>query len=139
MARSGPENSERLTVYLAARTARRGELAEAAGALSAHGVEVVSSWLDDEGAGTVRSDQGAAAVAARNLSDVRRCDVFVAFTEGEAAPSGRGGRHVELGVALACGKRVLLVGPAEHVFHRLPTVEHHDDLDSVLRALDCGP
>lgn len=134
MAEAGNKHVGRRAVYLAGRTARRGELADAAAALGAGGIEVVSSWLDDAKAGSTRTDGDAAAAAARNLRDVERCDVFVALTDGDGS-FGRGGRHVELGLALALGKRVLVAGPPEHVFHRIAAVERHDDLSAVIEAL----
>lgn len=42
-----------------------------------------------------------------------------------AGRASRGGRHVEFGMALALGKRVIVVGPRENVFHLLPEVEVH--------------
>ncbi len=134
MAEAGSKYAWRRTVYLAGRTARRRELANAAAALRAGGIEVVSSWLDDARAGSARSDDDAASAASRNLRDVERCDVLVAISEGEGSV-GQGGRHVELGVALALGKRVLLAGPPEHVFHRIAAVERHADLNAAIEAL----
>jgi nucleoside 2-deoxyribosyltransferase len=60
----------------------------------------------------------AAAAAATDLQELSAADAFVAITEGADAPKfGRGGRQVEFGAALALGKRMLVIGPVEHVFH----------------------
>jgi nucleoside 2-deoxyribosyltransferase len=134
MAETRSKNTGGHSVYLAGRTARRRELADAAVALGAGGIKVVSSWLGDVKAGSARSDDDAATAAARNLRDVEHCDIFVAVTDG-AGSFGRGGRHVELGVALALGKRVLVAGPPEHVFHRIADIERHDDLSAAIEAL----
>jgi hypothetical protein len=40
--------------------------------------------------------------------------------------SGRGGRHVEFGAAVATGKRLIVVGHRENLFHHLPGVEFFD-------------
>ena len=40
--------------------------------------------------------------------------------------STRGGRHAEFGIALALGKRVIVIGPRENVFHALPAVERYE-------------
>jgi hypothetical protein len=61
-----------------------------------------------------------------DFDDVREADVCIAFTEPADGPQGRGGRHTELGIALALGQRVIIVGPREHVFHCLPDVERYE-------------
>ena len=53
-------------------------------------------------------------------------------TAGKAA---RGGRHVEFGMGWAWGKRLIVVGPRENVFHLLPTVEQFDSWPDALAAL----
>lgn len=136
MANPDSQYGEPLSVYLAARSARRLELQNVAEALTTDGFYVVSSWLADNEAGTARSQSASAGAASRNLEDLGRCDIFVAFSERpESSLQGRGGRQVELGFALALGKRVLLVGPPEHVFHHLLAVERHNDWQSARRAL----
>jgi hypothetical protein len=46
-------------------------------------------------------------------------DAVIIFTEIPNATPATGGRHVEFGLALAQGKRVIVVGPRENVFHYL--------------------
>ena len=58
--------------------------------------------------------------AAVDYEDVAAAHVLIAFTSRPADGPSRGGRHVELGLALGMGKRVIIVGPFENVFHRLP-------------------
>ena len=53
--------------------------------------------------------------------DVLAADALVCFTE-PPGDGGSGGRHVELGMALALGRRVIVVGRREHIFHHLPEV-----------------
>jgi hypothetical protein len=63
--------------------------------------------------------------ATMDLEDLELAGVLVAFTEAPRAMvehGGRGGRHVELGYALSRGKKILLVGPRENVFHYLPGI-----------------
>jgi hypothetical protein len=48
--------------------------------------------------------------------------VFLSMGNGSA---GRGGRHVEFGYALAQGKRCIVIGPRENVFHAYPGVLHY--------------
>lgn len=102
----------------------------------AAGISVVSSWLWAE---PVELDDPAAASAEarRDLDDLRKAQVFISFTEApEASARGRGGRHLELGVALALGQRVVLIGSRpEHVFHCLSELERHPDWASARAAV----
>ena len=46
-------------------------------------------------------------------------DAVIVFTEMPNSVLATGGSHVEFGLALAQGKRVIVVGPRENVFHYL--------------------
>lgn len=67
--------------------------------------------------------------------DVLSCDLLIAFTEVPRSGHSRGGRHVELGIALGTMKQVWIVGPRENVFCWLPEVKHHEDFASLLADL----
>jgi nucleoside 2-deoxyribosyltransferase len=116
-------------IYLASRFARRDELRAVAAELVGLGAEVVSRWLLDAAPLTcvdLRPGGRGEAVAAQDIADLRRATILVAFTEPALAPQGRGGRHVELGIAIGRGIRVIGVGPREHVFHCTKNVEWFD-------------
>lgn len=135
--------------YLAARYSRREELLGVRDVIHALGSRVTSRWLDgnhqlaDDGTpigndgealverGSVDEDSRAAMLrtkfATDDFEDVRWADTVVAFTEEPRTTNGRGGRHVELGLALAWNKRVIIVGPRENVFCWMPQVEHFKD------------
>lgn len=91
-------------------------------------VQVVSSWhaspSDEElaaaGTTTTHLPPAAQEIALRADQDIRRCDIFVVFTTGHYA---RGGRHFETGLAYGLRKRIIVVGPEEHAFHSLPSVD----------------
>jgi nucleoside 2-deoxyribosyltransferase len=121
-------------VFLSARYSRAEELREYRSQLRAREVEVTSTWL--EGPRDL-SDAARPRIAQVCFDDIDRAQVVIAFAEESRTPS-RGGRHVELGYALARGKRVLLVGPREHVFAHHPAVEHLEafDVEEVLRLLN---
>lgn len=120
-------------VYLAARYSRRAELATYAEELRASGHEVVSRWLDgSHEADELERDYASAGYtidalgfATEDVEDVLCADLVVSFTEPHGEGGGRGGRHVEFGLAL--GRRVfdrdpptlVLIGPRENVFHAL--------------------
>ncbi len=93
------------------------------------GFEVTSRWLFEDAAipgGVLVADGRAAQIACMDFADVHSADVCIAFTEPPDSPQGRGGRHTELGIALALGQRVMIVGPREHVFHCLPALECYE-------------
>ena len=134
-----------MRIYLAARYSRRLELCGYAEELRAAGHAVECRWLlgnhQHEGAADVERATKSVPLAGRPFAeddwkDVLASDALIAFSEEPRSSASRGGRHVEFGLALAWGMRVVLVGPRENVFHTLPQVEHfwHWGPD-VIRAL----
>lgn len=53
--------------------------------------------------------------------------------------TSRGERHVEFGIALASGKKCVVIGPAENVFYCLEGVERFDTWNEALRFLIAMP
>jgi len=125
-----------LAVYLSASTARLIELRGYARDLTAEGFKVVSSWLWAAG-------RPAGDAALRDLEDLRGADALLAVTSPRGASlQGRGGRHVELGVAIERGLAVVVLGESEHIFHGLPGLYAARDWPSalaLLRSLRDGP
>lgn len=116
-----------MKVYLASRYSRREELLGYAAELAEHGIEVTARWIQGlhevppEGM-EVDSPEHHQWCAEDDIADVEAADLLVAFTEpeGSIAGRGRGGRHVELGYAIAKGKHVIVCGHRENVFCHLP-------------------
>jgi hypothetical protein len=73
-------------------------------------------------------------LAVIDQEDVLAADTLVCFAE-TPGEGGNGGRHVELGMALALGKQVIVVGRREHIFHRLPEVTVVESWPEALRLL----
>ncbi len=125
----------RTRVYLSATSSQRRDVESAAQELRAIGLIVCSSWHCNGPLGRLVPDEAQTRGTA-DLCELRTADMLVAFS---ALPStehpGRGGRHVELGFALALGLETYLVGPAEHVFHYVPEVRHVVDLAELLGLL----
>jgi hypothetical protein len=128
-------------IYLAARYGRREELCRYRDELRAEGHDVQARWLNGKhqisDAGVPLGAHGEAAVegtsaehallrakfARDDWEDVTGADVVISFTEAPRTAASRGGRHVEYGIALARGARVIVVGHRENIFHWLPQVE----------------
>lgn len=98
--------------------------------LRAEGIEVVSAWPDMAMASvdgfTGVDAQRRALEAMLCLQQIAQTNLVAVFSDVPHAPDPRGGKHVEMGAALALGKRVLLCGPPEHIFHELADVERYD-------------
>ncbi len=130
-------------VYLAGRYDRRLELCGYAEELRAVGHTVVSRWLDGcheippTGITDKQSLEMARIFAIDDISDLAKADTFVFFSELPNTTSVRGGRFVELGMAIATRKRCIVVGRHENIFSALPQVELYPDWDVARRVL-CG-
>lgn len=131
-----------MKAYLASNYSRRLELLIYGQALSAHGIEVTSTWTDGHhevrpNIDTTGTGDEQATWAREDLDDLRRSDSLILFT-GAPGPRMRGGCHTEFGVALGLGHRLFVVGPRANVFHHLPEVSHFDTwLDCLEYLLEC--
>jgi hypothetical protein len=123
-----------MDIYLSARFDRRAEIANYAPILLRHGFGIASSWLWDPQEPTW--DGAVRAAAEVDLNELDHADVLIAFTEAPNPIGGNtGGRHVELGYALAKGKRIIVVGPRENVFHHLPGIYCCESLSAAIGLL----
>ncbi len=105
-----------------------------------HGIS--SRWLSgahdfavDSAGQKIRAGGEEARWAAEDMEDVCRAEVLLVFSPKNHFCTGRGGRHVEVGLALGLGKRILLVGERENVFHHLPQIEQYDSFNAARAAL----
>lgn len=122
-------------VYFAARYGRRDELNRYRQQLLDAGIEVTSHWLtvDPPAAVDQLTDSHWRVLAETDTEDIRRADALVAFSE--VSRGGGGGRHVELGIAIALEKLVVVVGTPEHLFHQLSWVRIESSWDAALTTL----
>lgn len=129
-----------MKIYLAARYSRHPEMRGVRDVLTAMGHEITSRWIDMHGgkypasftAETLNSDPTYCGLLGQHdVEDVTAADTVISFT-GEG---GKGGRHVEFGIAVGLGKRLIIVGQREHIFHTLPEVEHFPSWRSLVIAL----
>lgn len=102
-------------IYIAASYPRKAEALDVAAKMKAMGYCVVSSWLyENEGYHGEDIDVRMRASARRDLQEIQECDMLVSLVGDDQT---HGGRHSELGVALALGKIVIIIGAREQVFH----------------------
>lgn len=128
--------------YIAARFSRRPEANALANKLQALGHTITSRWVRPEvdhvmptGLSAQAEDAERCRFATEDCDDVIACDCMVSLME-EPRSNGRGGRHVEFGMALGLGKKLVIIGPRETVFHHLPNVSAYATADDYLRAVE---
>lgn len=132
-----------MRIYLAARYSRHPEMQRVADDLARIGFEVTSRWIlgghqiDDAGLSTEAKAAERERFAREDFEDLAGADCCISFTEVPRSTNSRGGRHVEHGIALGMGKRVLVAGPRENVFHCLPAVEWYPDWANAFASLAC--
>jgi len=133
-----------MKIYLAARFGRRDELLGYQASLEIHGHRVTSRWLtqhqqlDLHHPAARYDDDQRQLFALQDYEDVLAAHALVAFTEprdGDSPGGKRGGRHVELGLALALHKEIYVVGHRENVFCWLPQVTFFETFHQLLEAL----
>jgi len=128
-------------IYLASRYSRFPEMRGYRSELEKAGFEVTSRWIngnhqiDDAGLSIQAKEAERLRFAQEDYDDLRAADVVISFTEAPRSSNSRGGRHVEHGMAVALGKRVIVVGHRENVFHCLPQVEFFPTWDEARGAL----
>lgn len=121
------------SIYLASKFRRYEEMVGYADELRGLGYEVTSRWITAHaGPDLDLDDPRFPQFALDDIEDVRAADTLISFTAGGG---GRGGRHTEFGMGIALGKRLIIVGPREHVFHTLPQVERVDTWEQAKQRL----
>lgn len=110
-----------MKVYIAAPYPVRDRAATMMRVLELRGVEVTSRWLK---APDTMCDEH----ARKDLEDVAAADVLLALNPEGWEDKGTGGRHVELGYAIALGKPILLVGERTNIFHYLSSIVQVDEI-----------
>lgn len=123
------------SVYIAAPIEKRDYALRIMRILQIRNITVTSSWINHP---QQLSHEG----AMTDLQDLRNADLLVALNPEGWEKHGTGGRHVELGYALALGKPVLLVGERSNMFHRLhhiKVVDEGEDISKHVQKLLAAP
>lgn len=130
-----------MKIYLASRYSRFQEMQVYRNDLSLVGHDVTSRWINgnhqisDDGLSAQAAEAERIRFAQEDRSDLMAADCVISFTEIPRETKTRGGRHVEFGIALALGKRTIVVGHRENVFHCLPEVEFFPEWAGALSAV----
>ena len=104
-----------MNVYIAAPWECRHDAARYARVFRIAGYAVTSEWW--------RSTETSDAQARADLAAIDAADLVVVLNPPQYAAHGTGGRHVELGYAIAKGKRILVLGDRSNLFHWLADLE----------------
>lgn len=127
-----------MKIYLAGRFEDQFLLREASYMLIMLTHEIASTWLwsDDP----YETEKEKALIALKDYRDIQACDTLVLYSHlCEPLPT-RQAHSTELGLALAMGKRVIIVGvKTENVFHHLPSIEYCPAWGDLMKLLqsDC--
>ena len=131
-----------MKLYLAAQYSWKDQIKGYAKELEAAGYEITSTWLHErKGASTELtqlSNRFLREHAAIDLRDIEAADAVVFFSVGPTELTKRGGRHVEFGLAYALGKKIVVCGPKENIFHYLDDVIHFNNFEDLLKAVKEG-
>lgn len=92
------------------------------------GVYVTARWL-------LETEENSARSAQLCLDDVDDAAIVLAISPEAWANRGTGGRHVELGYAIARGKRVIVIGHRTNVFHYHAEIEVADTVDQAVALI----
>ena len=128
-------------VYLAARYSRHPEMQEYAKRLEGIGHTVTSRWIHGnhqipEGTAEGERYQESVRFAVEDYNDVVDADYLVIFTDPPRTTT-RGGKHVEVGIALGSGMPVYMVGTEiENIFYYLPCITRFPTFDDLLAFLE---
>ena len=127
-----------MKIYLASMLADKPRMKEIAAMLEKQGNRIVSRWIYSPGVTYSENPGELQYWAERDLLDVADCNLFVAFSDETIHGKGKGGRHTELGIAKALGKKIVGVGEPAQVFHYLPEIVWVADVGAMLQYTeDC--
>lgn len=121
-----------MNVYLSASFSRRKEMNNKAEELRSRGYNVTARWLAESKSKTEVKSKSISAM--RDIDDVLAADLMIIFTES-SKEYWSGGRHTELGLALATLKEIIAIGgllDEENVFYYYPGIVHYETWEDFL-------
>jgi hypothetical protein len=125
-----------MKIYLAANYSRHPEMREYRKILESRGFKVTSRWINGEHEVLEgQSHEMNVRFAQDDWDDLEASNLVIWFSSEGKENRGRGGRHVEFGLALAWGIQIFVVGRKENVFHWLSKVKHFENLEDAIKDL----
>ena len=88
--------------------------------ISNYNIIATVSWLRKDADENLYHESTYPQAAQTDLHDITRADFIVFLSEKPGNPFGLGGRHVELGYALALGRACIGIGQKENILHHFP-------------------
>lgn len=117
-----------MKIYLAASFAKIKDMVSIAEILITKGHKITSRWIYG-GHDIADSPFDKERFAREDIEDLKNSELCLSFT---GTSLGRGGRHVEFGMAIASGIKCIIIGPRENVFHHLSDVKAFPNFESFL-------
>lgn len=122
----------KMKVYIAASYTRYEEAKKLGEKLEEKEFEVISNWHSIDR--PTKPDYNSATQAIRDIFEVEHCDLFIELIGDKGS---QGGRHCELGMALAWNKKVLLIGEIDGcIFENLPWLPRMKNIEQFLRIIN---
>lgn len=123
--------------YICARFGRQAEARLFSKKLEMLGHTITSTWVDQVELEMYRDSDPRVweRAAVKDVHEVMESDALIYLSEVEENEWGRGGRHVEFGVALGLEIPIFVIGPKENLFHFCPRVQHFETQEDFIRAL----
>lgn len=125
--------------YLAAGFSRKDEIADKAKQLMHMRIGVTSTWPWEDATPQATladlGDQHLIVNGEKDIAEIDAADGVILFTQEPTQPFVRGGRMHEFGYAHGKGKRLIVCGPKENIFHYLPEVEVVPTWEALLEYL----
>lgn len=103
-------------------------------AIESRGHEITADWTKHKPLESYPDNaQISMEYAAEDLKGVRNCDAFIMVSDPEGT-----GIYIELGAAIALGKKVFMIGPhtSHSVFFLLPQIKIVENLEEVFKELN---
>lgn len=119
--------------YIAAPMSFRDRALDWARILENNGHDLTARWVTN---GEEDPEMPQAHWANMDLADIHAADVVILMTGVRHERLWSGGRHFEFGYAYHLGKRCIVCGQRESVFHHLERIEQYDIIEDVAAALN---
>lgn len=121
-----------MKIYIAASYTRIKEARKLGEDLEQREFNIVSNWHQDHD-DPIDADYLSGSRAIRDQYAIESCDLFVEFIGDEGS---KGGRHCELGMALAWNKKIILIGELDCcIFTNLPWLPRIKNAEEFLKKI----